>query len=485
LAKKRWRNSRRRDAEEDTMNTDVIVVGAGPTGLLLAGDLATAGARVTVLEKRPAGLSNLTRAFAVHARSLEVLDARGLADELLPKGQPVRSLQLFQRLTINLADLPSRFQYVLIAPQYEVERLLRRRAEEAGAVFRHDAEVTGLTQDAESVTVTTADGPSLRAAYVVGTDGARSTVREAVGIPFPGRAVIRSMVLADVRLARKPGDLLTVSAENSSLGFLAPFGDGWYRFIGWHGNRDVGEDEPVDLDEVRSIARATLKDDFGMHDPRFLSRFHADERQAPTYRKGRVLLAGDAAHVHSPAGGLGMNTGMQDAANLGWKLAAALRLPDGAGAAVLDSYEAERHPVGKQVLRASGGILRVATLPGPLFAAVRRSVIGVVSHVAPIRRRAALTVSALGVAYRGPRGAHPLVGTRARDLPLEGGSRLAEALRAGRFVLVSPAGAPTPDLPGALGEVDPAERVVVRRDDGGATALLVRPDGYVAAARAQ
>jgi len=180
-----------------------------------------------------------------------------------------------------------------------------------------------------------------------------------------------------------------------------------------------------------------------------------------------------------------MNTGMQDAANLGWKLAAALRLPDGAGTDVLDSYEAERHPVGKQVLRASGGILRVATLPGPLFAVVRRSVIGVVSHVAPIRRRAALTVSALGVAYRSPRGAHPLVGTRARDLPLEGGSRLAEALRAGRFVLVSPAGAPTPDLPGALGEVDPAERVVTRRADGGATTLLVRPDGYVAAARAQ
>lgn len=462
------------------MNTDVIVVGAGPTGLLLAGDLATAGARVTVLEKRPAGLSNLTRAFAVHARSLEVLDARGLADELLPKGQPVRSLQLFQRLTINLADLPSRFQYVLIAPQYEVERLLRRRAEEAGAVFRHDAEVTGLTQDAESVTVSTADGSSLRAAYVVGTDGARSAVRGAVGIPFPGRAVIRSMVLADVRLAREPGDLLTVSAENNSLGFLAPFGDGWYRFIGWHGNRDVSEDEPVDLDEVRSIARATLKDDFGMHDPRFLSRFHADERQAPTYRKGRVLLAGDAAHVHSPAGGLGMNTGMQDAANLGWKLAAALR-----GADVLDSYEAERHPVGKQVLRASGGILRVATLPGPLFAAVRRTVIGVVSRVAPIRRRAALTVSALGVAYPSPRGAHPLVGTRARDLPLEGGSRLAEALRAGRFVLVAPAGAPTPDLPGAPGEVDLAERVVVRRADGGATTLLVRPDGYVAAASAQ
>jgi 2-polyprenyl-6-methoxyphenol hydroxylase-like FAD-dependent oxidoreductase len=464
------------------MDTDVIVVGAGPTGLLLAGDLATAGTRVTVLEKRPAELSNLTRAFAVHARSLEVLDARGLADELVAKGRPVRSVQLFQRLTINLADLPSRFAYVLVAPQYEVERLLRRRAEEAGAVFRYDTEVTSLTQDGTGVAVTTADGSHLRGAYLVGTDGARSTVRDAVGIPFPGRAVIRSMVLADVRLAREPADTLTVAAENESLGFIAPFGDGWYRFIGWHGNRDVSEDEPVDLDEVRSIARATLRDDFGMTEARFLSRFHADERQAPTYRSGRVLLAGDAAHVHSPAGGLGMNTGMQDAANLGWKLAAALRLPDGAGAELLDSYEAERHPVGRQVLRASGGILRAATSRGPVATVAGTIGVGIVSRAAPIRRRAAGFISALGIAYPRPRGAHPLVGTRARDLPLAGGSRLAEALRAGRFVLVAAAGSSAPDLPAAFGEVDPAERILTRRADGGATALLVRPDGYVAAA---
>jgi 2-polyprenyl-6-methoxyphenol hydroxylase-like FAD-dependent oxidoreductase len=480
----RWQTTVGQALEEDFMDTDVIVVGAGPTGLLLAGDLATAGTEVTVLEKRPAELSNLTRAFAVHARSLEVLDARGLADELVANGRPVRSVQVFQRFAINLADLPSRFAYVLVAPQYEVERLLRRRAEEAGVAFRYDTEVTSLTQDDAGVTVATADGAHLRARYLVGTDGARSTVRDAVGIPFPGRAVIRSMVLADVRLAREPADTLTVAAENESLGFIAPFGDGWYRFIGWHGNRDVSEDEPVDLDEVRSIARATLGDDFGMADPRFLSRFHSDERQAPTYRKGRVLLAGDAAHVHSPAGGLGMNTGLQDAANLGWKLAAALRLPDGARAAVLDSYEAERHPVGKQVLRASGGILRAATSRG-LVAEVASAIgVGIVSRAAPIRRRAAGFISALGIAYPRPRGAHPLVGTRARDLPLEGGSRLAEALRAGRFVLVAPAGAQAPDLPPALGEVDPAERVLTRRADGGATTLLVRPDGYVAAAAA-
>ncbi|MCP2266724.1 FAD-dependent monooxygenase [Promicromonospora thailandica] len=462
------------------MDTDVIVVGAGPTGLLLAGDLASAGTRVTVLEKRPAGLSNLTRAFAVHARSLEVLDARGLADELLPRGRRITSLRLFQHLTVSLADLPSRFACVLVTPQYEVERLLRRRAEAAGAVFRHDTEVTGLSQHADGVTVSTATGPDLRADYVVGTDGARSTVRAAVGVPFPGRAVIRSMILADVRLAREPDDVITVAAGSGSLGFLAPFGDGWYRFIGWHGDLDVSEDEPVDLEEVRAVARATLHDDRGMTEARFLSRFHADERQAPTYRAGRVLLAGDAAHVHSPAGGLGMNTGLQDAANLGWKLAAALRLPGPERDAVLDSYQAERHPVGRQVLRVSGGMLRLATAPGPVAGVVGGVVVAAVSRLGALRRRAALTISALGVVYRRPRGAHPRTGTRAPDLPLEGGTRLAEALRAGRFVLVAPAGAAAADLPAALGEVDPAERVVTRRSDGGTTTLLVRPDGYVA-----
>jgi hypothetical protein len=298
-------------------------------------------------------------------------------------------------------------------------------------------------------------------------------------VGFPGRTVIRAMVLADVRLERSPASTLDVAARADALGFLAPFGDGWFRFIGWHGERPL--DEPVTLDEVRTIARTTLGDDFGMHDPRFLTRFAADERQAPTYRVGRVLLAGDAAHTHSPAGGLGMNTGLQDAANLGWKLAAVVR---GHDASLLDTYQVERHPVGRQVLLVSGTILRLAVWPGPVAAVARRTLAALLAHVRPVRRRAALVVSAVGVTYRRPRGAHRLVGTRAPDVALRpgpAGARLAEALRGGRFVVVQPEGDDATFGP-AHGEVDVAERVVVRRADGGADALLVRPDGYVAAA---
>lgn len=470
------------------MQTQVVVVGAGPTGLLLAGDLAAAGLDVTLLEKRPAALSNLTRAFAVHARSLEVLDARGLADDLVRTVRVVQHVRLFDRLQVDLTDLPSRFPFVLVTPQYEVERGLRRRADEVGVRLRFDTEVTAVEQDATGVTVeaTSPDGTTtLRADHVVGTDGVRSTVRRSAGIDFPGETVIRSMIISDVRLSRPPADTLSVAARDDALGFLAPFGDGWYRFIGWSGERDI--DDPVDLDELRELARATLGDDHGMHEVRYASRFAADERQATSYRTGRIFLAGDAAHAHSPAGGLGMNTGLQDAANLAWKLAA---VQHGAEASLLDTYETERYPVGRQVLRASGTILRLATRPGHAAAVARRLVATVVSHAAPVRRRAERMISAIGVAYAPPPGAHRSVGRRVPDLPLQPGahgSRLAEALREGRFVLVRPDAATVPhallpaDPPAATGEVDAADRVVVHRADRHRSTLLVRPDGYLAA----
>ncbi|WP_399925417.1 FAD-dependent monooxygenase [Streptomyces kanamyceticus] len=459
---------------ENAAGTDgggVVVVGAGPTGLLLAGDLAAAGVPVTLVEKRAPGISNLSRAMVVHARTLEQLDARGLADELEAKGEPLGRLRLFDRFSLDLVRLPSRFPHVLVLPQYEVERVLERRAAEAGVRFAYETEVVGLTQDADGVSIEVRGaegGPgTLRAAYAVGADGLRSAVREAVGLPFPGRSVIRSLVLADVRLAEPPPTLLTVNAVGDAFAFIAPFADGYHRVIGWNRARDVADSEPLGLDEVKEIVRAALGRDFGMHDPRWMSRFHSDERQAPEYRVGRVFLAGDAAHIHSPAGGQGMNTGLQDAANLSWKLAAAVngRAPSG----LLDTYHAERHPVGKAVLRSSGALVRLAMAKHPWTRGARAVLAALVQGVPALRAKAVGQITGIGFAYPAPRGAHRLVGRRAPDLALAEG-RLHEVLRAGEFVLVVPRGV----------QHEAGRAVVAHWSSGRRTTLLVRPDGYVA-----
>ncbi|MBC9724487.1 FAD-dependent monooxygenase [Streptomyces sp. TRM68367] len=451
----------------------VIVVGSGPTGLLLAGDLAAAGIPVTVVEKRPHEISNLSRAFVLHARTLEQFDARALADDLESVGEPLDRVRLFGRLTMDLDTLPSRFNHLLVIPQYEVETVLEKRAVEAGVDFRYETETTGLTQDADGVTVEvrTVDGRAeeLRAAYVVGADGMRSTVRTAIGLPFPGRSVIRSVVLADVRLAEQPESLLTVNAVGDAFAFIAPFSDGYHRVIGWHRGRNVPDSAPLDLDEIKEITRLALGRDFGMHDARWMSRFHSDERQVPAYRVGRVFLAGDAAHVHTPAGGQGMNTGLQDAANLGWKLAVVLH--GHAAPELLDTYEAERHPVGRSVLRSSGGIIRLAMAKRPWTLALRAPLTAFLDHVPAVRHKAIGQVTGIGFRYAAPRGAHPLTGARVPDVRLADGDRLYEALRGGRFVLITPGAYEGP------GE----ERLTVRHwASDRRTTVLVRPDGYAA-----
>ncbi|MFD3997962.1 FAD-dependent monooxygenase [Streptomyces sp. NPDC058583] len=465
----------------DPTDTQVLVIGAGPTGLLLAGDLATAGIGVTLVERRPHGLANMTRAFGVHARTLEQLDARGLADELVATGATLGTARLFGRLDLDLTRLPSRFNHLLVTPQYEVERLLERRAVAAGATFRYGTELRGLRQDTDTVTAefTDPDGTplTLTARHLVGTDGVRSAVRTALGLPFPGGSVIRSLVLADVRLREEPADAFSVSGSGDTFAFLAPFGDGWYRVMGWSRTRQVPDTEPVDLDEVREITRRALGTDLGMHDPRWISRFHSDERQVPSYRVGRVFLAGDAAHVHSPAGGQGMNTGLQDAANLSWKLTAVLRGDAPAPEALLDSYQSERHPVGATVLRTSGALVRLAMAHTPLTRAARSLAARLLSAVRPASARAMGMISGLGIAYAPPAGSQRPAGRRAPDVRLREG-RLYELLRAGEFVLITPEGG-LPDLPGTA-PVSP-ERLIraTWTDPTRRTAVLVRPDGYV------
>ncbi|WP_448005660.1 FAD-dependent monooxygenase [Agromyces bauzanensis] len=448
--------------------SDVIVVGAGPTGLLLAGDLAEAGVAVTVLERRR-DESNLTRAFAVHARTLELLDMRGCADELLTTGALVRRLALFGRVRVDLSGLPGRFPFILITPQYQTERVLQARLDRLGVRVVHGAEVAGVDQDDAGATVTLQDGSTMRARYVVGADGSRSAVRRAVGQPFPGRAVLRSIMLADVRLAEPPADVLTVNGVRDGFAFVAPFGDGYHRIFAWDRRRVVPEDLPLELEEVREITRRAMGTDFGMHDPRWLSRFHSDERQVPQYRVGRVFLAGDAAHVHSPAGGQGMNVGLQDAANLGWKLAAVIR--GDAPATLLDSYHAERHPVGAAVLRGSGGLIRLAMVKSRLGRGVRDVLAGAALSIPPLARRVTGEVSGLGVRYPAPNGAAHDVGARMPDLALEGGGRLFEALRGGRHVLLSSGG----EVQGAL----PPGTVLAVPAAPLPAPVLVRPDGYV------
>jgi len=294
-------------------------------------------------------------------------------------------------------------------------------------------------------------------------------VRAALGLPYPGRAVVRSLMLADVRLTDPPEDVLSVNGVGDGFAFVAPFGDGWYRIFAWNRLHQVDDSAPLELSEVREITRKALGSDFGMHDPRFLSRFHSDERQVPRYRVGRVFLAGDAAHCHSPAGGQGMNTGMQDAANLGWKLAAAVH--GWGGADLLDSYHAERHPVGRQVLRSSGLLVRLALVRPRWVRAARNTVSRVLLGIPPVSERIAETISGIGVRYPAPPGASRDVGARAPNVVLRDGRRLHEVLRGGRFVLL---GSGT-----AAVEPPPQVELAEQRDQVSDRWTLVRPDGYV------
>ncbi|WP_025274533.1 FAD-dependent oxidoreductase [Haloglycomyces albus] len=443
-------------------SSDVIVIGAGPTGLLLAGDLAERGKNVTVLEKRSSDISNLSRAFGVHARTLEVFDIRGLAEPLLSKEVTrVRRLRLFGRGTLRMDHIRSRYNFVLIAPQYDVEAVLRERAKQAGARFRFRTEVTGLDQDSSTVRVQTTAG-DYHARFVVGCDGVHSAVRRALAVSFDGVTVLSSIMLGDVRMSDPPDSSLTADSNGEALAFSVPFGDGWYRVFAWNRN-DREDDAPVDFERMRATYRSVTGTDHGMHSPRWLSRFHSDERLAGAFRVGRVFLAGDAAHCHSPAGGMGMNTGLQDAANLSWRIALAL---DGSGDDVLDGYESERLPVARMVVRLSGALVRMGTLRNVMVRATRDAILPV-TNLGIVARTGAERVSGISIAYARPSGSDKRVGRRVPDIPLHDGRRLYEALRDGRFLAVN---------------VNVEHPLVARvgADSGIAPAFIVRPDGYVA-----
>ncbi|MFC4946780.1 FAD-dependent oxidoreductase [Pseudonocardia sp. GCM10023141] len=465
------------------MDERVIVVGAGPTGLMLAHELALAGISCTLLEKR-SEQANLTRAFGMASRTLELLDARGLADELVAEGNIVPAAQLNGGVSIDLSLIESRFNFMLITPQSITERMLEQRCVESGVEIVRGAQVTAVEQDGDGVTLTVT-GPegsrTERAAYVVGCDGTHSAIRSAVGITFVGKENVTPITLADVELRDRPSDAVAAAVNREGVCLVVPFGDGYHRMIIWDRRNDhIAIDTPLTTDELRDSATRIAGTDFGMSEPRWKSRFLAEQRQAEHYRAGRVLIAGDAAHSHSPIGAQGMNTGIGDAMNLGWKLAAVVR--GTAKATLLDTFESERHPVGRMVLALTGGLTRATLIKSDIGLKIVQFAMRTVLSVEAIRRRPRGLVSGVGIAYA-PRGQHPhrLAGKRALDLELAGGQRLYEALRNATFVLVdaSPDGTAAAQATRGWGD-RVAARTVVRRAGVTPQVLLVRPDGYVA-----
>lgn len=458
----------------------VVIVGAGPTGLMLAAELALAKVDVVLIERRLDHALVGTRARGLNARTLEVLDQRGVVERFLGEGYTAQ-IASFAQVPLDISDCPTRHNYGLALFQTHVERILTQWVAELAVPVRRGCSATGFVEDDAGVCVELSDGQTLRAQYLVGCDGGRSRVRKRAGIDFVGWDASVSYLIAEVEMAGAPP--FGVNRDGKGVYALGPAEGGRVAVV--LREETLGRSAPPTLDELRAALVALYGADFGLRRAHWLSWFTDASRQAATYRKGRVLLAGDAAHIHSPVGGQGLNTGVQDAVNLGWKLAQVVH--GTAPADLLDSYHAERHPVGARVLRNTMALTALDRVD-PRSTAVRDAMGELLAMQGP-RRRFGAMMSGLDIHYDlGP--GHALLGRRVPDLDLrtpDGPRRVFELLHAARPILL--------DLGGSHGIAlgpwsDRVCHVTARCDDIWAlpaigevpapSAVLIRPDGHAA-----
>jgi len=459
----------------------VVIAGGGPTGMMLAAELALAGVDVAIVERRTSPKVIGSRAGGLHSRTIEVLDQRGVADRFVSQGQMYPEVR-FHLNPLSISDFPTRHNYVLGLWQNHIERILAEWVSELPVTIYRGREVMGFSQDDTGVDIALADGGSLRTEYLVGCDGGRSLIRKAAGIEFPGWDPTTSWLIAEVEMAEEP----KWGLHNDALGIhaLSRLEDGGVVGV-LLTERQVGPASEPTLRDLSEALIGVYGTDYGIHSPRWISRFTDMTRQAAAYRDRRVLLAGDAAHVHPPVGGQGLNIGVQDAVNLGWKLAQVVKRTS--PEKLLDTYHAERHPVGARVLRTTMAQMALRRTD-ERTKALGDTVSELLCMDEP-RRRIAAEMSGLDTHYDLGEG-HPLLGRRIPDLDLvtaNGPLRVYALMHEARPVLLNfgePCDfdiAPWADRVQYLdAKYEGAWELPVVGMVAAPTAVLVRPDGYVA-----